>query len=77
MTSLLNDSDVEFFVDDNNIRLCVVEVLNDELKLDSEIDASVRQTIESYSKVIKEGTPEWDIIYEKHYRETVKRKRGI
>ena len=77
LTTLLDDDSVEFFDDDNNIRLEVVEVLTKELELDDKIDESVRNTIGSYSKIIREGTPEWEILYHKHYHEEVKKRRGL
>ena len=75
--TLLTDDRVEFFNDENDLRLDVVDVLTRELRIDEEIDESTRQKVESYAKSIREGTPEWDILYEKHYQEEMKKKRGI
>src|SRR3990172_5107244 len=55
--------------------------LNDEvkelLKVDDEIDEAARKTLASYSKNIREGTPEWEVLYNKHYNEEAKKRRGF
>ena len=77
LKGLLNDDRVEFFCDENDLRLEIVNILRSELEIEDEIDASVRRTIESYSKDIREGTDEWEILYNKHYREETKKRRGV
>jgi hypothetical protein len=51
--------------------------MTEELKLDERADSEARKTIASYKeKKVREGTPEWDIMYQKHYEEWL-RKLGV
>ncbi|MGK7344920.1 MAG: DUF507 family protein [Candidatus Nitrospinota bacterium M3_3B_026] len=77
LDGLLKDDRVEFFCDENDLRLEIVNILREELEIEDEIDDAVRRTIESYSKDIREGTDEWEILYHKHYNEETKKRRGV
>ncbi|MEK6591230.1 MAG: DUF507 family protein [Nitrospinota bacterium] len=77
ITGLIKDDRVEFFEEENTIRLEIVRVLTDILKIDDEIDSEARKILSSYSKNIREGTPEWDVLYNKHYNEEAKKRRGF
>ncbi len=77
LRQLLSDDRVEFFCEENEMRLEIVNILRTELAVEEEIDDVVRHTIESYSKDIREGTEEWEILYHKHYNEETKRRRGV
>ncbi|MBI5186622.1 MAG: DUF507 family protein [Nitrospinae bacterium] len=60
--------ELDYLQEPNDVRLHVVKVITDELKVDDDIDAQVRKTVESYSRNIKEGSSEWEVLYEKHYK---------
>ena len=77
LKALLEDDRVEYFVEENDLRLGIVKVLTDELQREEDIDASVRKTINSYGRDIREGTNEWDLLYQRHYQEENKKRRGI
>jgi len=79
LRGFLEDDRLEFFCDENDLRLEIVNILRTELEIEEDIDSSVRKMIESYSKDIREGTDEWDILYHKHYNEDeeTKKRRGI
>ncbi|MDH5477053.1 MAG: DUF507 family protein [Nitrospinota bacterium] len=77
LSGFMKDDRIEYFCDENDLRLEIVNVLRNELSIEEEIDEAVRRTIESYSKDIREGTDEWEILYNKHYHEENKRRRGI
>lgn len=77
LKGLLDDDRVEYFLEDNDLRLEIVKVLTDELQREDDIDMAVRKTIGSYGKDIREGTDEWDIVYQRHYEEENKKRRGI
>lgn len=40
-----------------------------ELKIGEEIDQMVRKKLQSYSRKLIEGSPEWDVLYKKFFRE--------
>jgi len=77
ITDMAKDDRVEFFEEENKIRLEIVRVVTDLLKVDDEIDETARKTLASYSKSIREGTPEWEVLYNKHYNEEAKKRRGF
>ncbi len=69
--------DLDYKMDLNDVRLEIAHVMMEELKLDEKADTEARKIIASYKeKKIREGTPEWDIMYQKHYEECLK-KMGV
>ncbi len=72
-----NRDELDYKVDLNDVRLEVARVMMEELKLDDQADEEARRIIASYKeKKLREGTPEWDIMYQKHYEENLN-KLGI
>jgi hypothetical protein len=72
-----NREELDYKMDLNEVRLEITRVMTEELKLDEKADTEARKTIASYKeKKIREGTPEWDIMYQKHYEEWLK-KLGV
>jgi len=71
---LENVPGVMFYEPDNDIRLEVVRSLNEALKLEDEIDAFVRQKLNSYSRPLPEGSREWDVLYDKFYDEELDKR---
>jgi uncharacterized protein len=53
----------------NDIRLEITHVMNEYLKVEDLADESARKICASYSKKLREGTDEWEILYKKHYEE--------
>jgi uncharacterized protein len=59
-------------MDDENegtIRREIKRTIVSELKIGEEIDQTVRRKLQSLSKKLIEGSPEWDVLYSKYYRE--------
>ena len=75
---LLCESSVErgLVQDDDRNRLLneTKEVLLRYCQIDEEVDEIVRKKIESYSRTIMEGSPEWDVMYKKHFQEEMAKK---
>lgn len=46
------------------------------LKISEDIDSSVRKKLESFSRKVVEGSPEWEVLYRKFYREEANRRFG-
>jgi hypothetical protein len=77
VTDFENREELDYKMDLNDVRLEITRVMTEELKLDERADSEARKTIASYKeKKIREGTPEWDIMYQKHYEEWL-RKLGV
>ena len=55
--------------EESKIRTEIKRTIVAELKIGEEIDAVVRRKLQSFSKKIVEGSPEWEIMYKKLYRE--------
>jgi hypothetical protein len=56
------------------IRREIKRTIISELKIGEEIDAIVRKKLQSFSKKLTEGTPEWEVMYRKFFREEEIRK---
>ena len=60
----------------NEVRLEITHVMNEYLKIEDQADEGARKICASYSKKLREGTDEWDILYNKHYEEHLS-KHGL
>ena len=58
----------------DDLRAEVIRVLSDETRVEETIDAEVRKILSSYARPAPEGSPEWEILYQKT-REEVYRRR--
>ncbi|HET6515343.1 MAG TPA: DUF507 family protein [Thermodesulfovibrionales bacterium] len=54
------------------IKRCVVSFL----RVSEDIDETVRKKMQSFSRKIIEGSPEWEVLYKKFYKEEAA-KRGM
>ncbi len=61
--------------DDSLVRREIKRTIIKELRLGEDIDLSVRKKIQSLSKKVIEGSPEWDVLYKKFFEEE-ELKRG-
>jgi hypothetical protein len=53
----------------NDIRLDITRVMTEILQHDDKADAEARRKVSSYANSPREGSPEWDIMYQKHFEE--------
>ena len=67
--NLAKHDDFDYKTELNDVRLEIVNVMNDQLMIEDQADASARKICASYSRKLREGTEEWDILYNKHYEE--------
>ncbi|MBI3793961.1 MAG: DUF507 family protein [Nitrospinae bacterium] len=77
LKAILADDRVEYFLEENKLRLEIVKSLTDEIRTEDEIDVAVRKTISSYGRDLREGSSEWEIVYQRHYQEETKKRRGL
>lgn len=56
------------------VRKTIKRTVSAELKLGEDIDATVRKKLASYQKKMVEGSPEWEVLYKKFYREEENKK---
>lgn len=57
-----------------DLRMEVMRALTEESKLEESIDGEVRKILGSYARPAPEGSPEWQVLYDKT-REEVRRRR--
>lgn len=55
--------------DDSLLRREIKRTIINELKIGEDIDAEVRKKLQSYTKKLIEGSPEWEIMYKKFFEE--------
>jgi hypothetical protein len=52
----------------------IMRALTEESKLEESIDGEVRKILASYSRVMPEGSREWEVLYQKTREEVFKRR---
>jgi len=63
--------------EEGKLRRAMKNVIASELKKGERMDTTVRQKLQSYARKIIEGSPEWEILYKKFFREEeIKKGRG-
>jgi hypothetical protein len=70
------DEEISLLKPANDVRLRIVRVMTEEIRLEETIDDEVTRTLQSYGRKIPEGSPEWEILYRKHHEEELVR-RGL
>jgi hypothetical protein len=68
---------VDVVEDEGKVRAEIKRTIVAELRVGEDMDAAIRKKLQSFSKKIVEGSPEWEILYRKFYREEeIKRGRA-
>ena len=76
LKGLLKKDLIEAIEDEGKIRAEIKRTIIADLKIGEVIDSVVRKKLLSFSKKIAEGSPEWDVLYKKYFREEeIKRGR--
>ena len=77
LAQLKKEAGVSLIVEEGGVLREIKRVFASELHLEEEVDRVVRERLLSYSRRIVEGSPEWDVLYQKSFAEEMKkRKRG-
>lgn len=77
LKGLLERKAVALIEEESKVRTEIKRTVVSELKVGEEIDSAVRKKLQSFSKKIPEGSPEWEILYRKFFREEeIKRGRA-
>ena len=69
LKGLMQQGLVELIEDEGAIRREIKRTIVSELKLGEDIDQIVRKKLQSFSKKLIEGSPEWEVLYKKFFRE--------
>jgi len=63
--------------EEGTVRREIKRIIANELKIGADIDEAVRKKLQSFSKKLVEGSPEWEVLYKKFFREEeIKRGRA-
>ena len=76
VTDLVKRDDFDYKTELNDVRLEITHVINEYLKIEDSADENARKVCASYSRKMREGTDEWDILYNRHYEEYLS-KHGL
>jgi|TARA_B110000495_G_scaffold10601_1_gene7638 hypothetical protein len=76
VTDLVKRDDFDYKTELNDVRLEITHVINEYLKIEDSADEEARKVCASYSRKMREGTDEWDILYNRHYEEYMS-KHGL
>jgi hypothetical protein len=61
----------------DDLRAEVIRTLSDETRVEDTIDVEVRKILSSYARPAPEGSPEWDVLYQKTRDEVYRRRFRI
>ena len=53
----------------------IKRILADSMNVEEQVHRLVRSRLQSYSRRIPEGSLEWDVLYEKTYREELRKRQ--
>ena len=76
VTDLAKRDDFDYKTELNDVRLQITHVINEYLKIEDSADENARKVCASYSRKMREGTDEWDILYNRLYGEYMS-KHGL
>ena len=68
--------DFDYKAELNEVRLEIAHVMSEYLKIEDQADENARKVCASYSRKLREGTDEWDVLYNMHYEEHLS-KHGL
>lgn len=76
LKKLMEQGLIEPAGDEGAIRREIKRTVIGELRVGEEIDEVVRKKLQSFSRKVIEGSPEWEVMYRKYFREEeIKRGR--
>jgi hypothetical protein len=73
---LIDNELIDIRDEEGKIRREIKRSIASFLKVSEDIDMAVRKKLQSFSRKIVEGSPEWEVLYKKFYREEAA-KRGM
>ena len=76
LKGLLQSDRATFLQEDVKILREIKQIITQDLQIEEEMDQTVRAKLGSYSRPLAEGSPEWEVLYNKFLNEErQKRKR--
>ncbi|MBA4371446.1 MAG: DUF507 domain-containing protein [Thermodesulfovibrio sp.] len=69
LKALMDKDLIDLVNDEGEVRREMKRTIVAELKIGEEIDQIVRNKLQTYSRKLIEGSPEWEVMYKKLFRE--------
>jgi len=69
LKGLMDQDLIDLLNDEGDVRREMKRTIVAELKIGEEIDQIVRNKLQTYSRKLIEGSPEWEVMYKKLFRE--------
>jgi hypothetical protein len=74
---LVRNKDVDPLQPEERLLREIKRSISADLRFEDEADAAARRTIHSLSRMVPEGSREWDILYHKYMEEEMRRRKKI
>ncbi len=74
---IIEDQAVEPLMPEEKLLREIKRTFAAELQFEDEADTAARRTIQSLSRRVPEGSPEWDVLYRKYMDEELRRRKKI
>jgi hypothetical protein len=71
---LAQDRQVRLLQDETLVLREIKRIIAEEVKSEEEIDQAVRGKLASYARPIPEGGAEWEVLYQKFFKEEQKKR---
>ncbi|HTP05682.1 MAG TPA: DUF507 family protein [Nitrospirota bacterium] len=77
LDALVQDRHVDVLQPEERLLREIKRTITAELQFEDEADTAARRTIQSLSRRVPEGSPEWDVLYRKYMDEEMHRRRKV
>lgn len=75
LDALVRNRNVDALLPEEKLLREIKRTITAELQFEDEADAAARRTIQSLSRRVPEGSPEWDVLYRKYREEELRRRQ--
>jgi hypothetical protein len=75
--SLSDCPEVDFRVEDNQVRLTIKEALTESIRVFEQLEEKVAGDISSRSRKIVEGSGEWEVEYRRIYEDEINKLKAV
>mgnify|MGYP001566737884 FL=1 len=77
LDALVRNRNVDALLPEEKLLREIKRTITGELQFEDEADDAARRTIQSLSRRVPEGSPEWDVLYRKYREEELRRRQKI
>ena len=77
LDAVVRNRNVDALLPEEKLLREIKRTITGELQFEDEADDAARRTIQSLSRRVPEGSPEWDVLYRKYREEELRRRQKI